>query len=643
MDAYTASVNAFTRLADVVRSQVALQVASWLEPQVERSLRLVANRELPGSALLEKRDTVYQIHETACRLDPLSGDVLRPRILETANAIDRRFYTSVLQRLANALQEGNHAVEEDVQKALFWVSQNGLLEDLEEVAERLPRELPEQLEFLRHVILERRDALRRISRNVIAVREIMAPDPPVRFLVSTPGGRPLDPALMQSLRKRLMEWGTEEAMASQSVSSMGEADDQVLLLRSATAERLQETLEGVLLEPDAKFYLQGEAPRGRQLRLHLVDRSGAGLKGVPVTLALEDPTTGIRREHLTATRHDGCLVHPLGDKTVVSVEINPRGTYWSKRLKPGDEVIENEFEIVLDHFPEPNSELCWWRRLVRFSGQGRGVRIALIDSGVSHHTALQPMGGSCVKELGYEPWNQDDLGHGTHIAGILCGRDASRGFLGIAPEAELWVIRVCAGPKGEFHASHLIEAIRKAVEYDADIINISASTATHLITVEQELQDVVDRGILVVAAAGNQGRSEVCYPARFEDAVGVSACGQRGSYPLDSTHVKAESQHLEGDLYFAGFSNFGPGVDVCAPGVAIVSTVPDGLFGSMDGTSMACPMVAGAAACILSEHEELQRVRDRDRVLALKTKLFQNCRKMVNWTDLHQGAGLLHP
>jgi subtilisin len=105
----------------------------------------------------------------------------------------------------------------------------------------------------------------------------------------------------------------------------------------------------------------------------------------------------------------------------------------------------------------------------------------------------------------------------------------------------------------------------------------------------------------------------------------------------------AESQHLEGDLYFAGFSNFGAGVDVCAPGVAVVSTVPNGLFGSMDGTSMACPMVAGAAACLLSEDEELLQMRNRDRVLALKAKLFQSCRKMASWADLHQGAGLLHP
>lgn len=643
MDAYTASVNAFTRLADVLHSQVATQVASWLKPQVERSLTLVATRELPGSALLEKKEAVYQIHKTASRLDPLSGDVLRPKILEAANAIDRRFYTDVLQTLPEALQGGDPEKLKDIQGALFWVSQNGLLEDLQQVLDRLPREIPEHLEYLRQFILERRNLLSREPREVIAVREVLAPDTPGRFLVSTRAGRPLDPHVMQDIREKLMEWGADETLSTETVNPAEGEDSQVLVLRNTFAERLQENF-GVLVEPDAKLYLQGERTRDRGLRLRLVNRQGDRLGRVPVRLVLQDQATGDRREYVSPASHNGHFFYPLGNEKLVSVEVRPRGSYWSKRFLSQAENGDEE-EVVLDQFPQPISELCWWRELVRFSGQGKGVNIALIDSGVEPHPALkEPLGGICVKDLGNASWDTDDLGHGTHIAGILCGADPSGGFRGIAPEAGLWVIRVCAGPKGEFHASHLIEAMRKAViDYGVDIINISASTATHLAVLQQELRETVDRGVLVVAAVGNQGRGEVCYPARFEDAVGVSACGKQGSYPSDSTHVIAESEHLAEDFYFAKFSNSGPGVDVCAPGVAIVSTVLDGLFGSMDGTSMACPMVAGAAACLLSESEELRGMQGRDRVQALKAKLFQSCRKMASWTDLHQGVGLLHP
>jgi subtilisin family serine protease len=113
------------------------------------------------------------------------------------------------------------------------------------------------------------------------------------------------------------------------------------------------------------------------------------------------------------------------------------------------------------------------------------------------------------------------------------------------------------------------------------------------------LRDAYDRGITCVAAAGND-RTQVAYPAAFPTVIGVGAIGRFGTFPEDSAHTLKIGNYKDwtGKLFAANFTNFGPQIDMCAPGVAILSTVPTG-YVSWDGTSFSCPLVSALVALIL--------------------------------------------
>jgi subtilisin len=124
--------------------------------------------------------------------------------------------------------------------------------------------------------------------------------------------------------------------------------------------------------------------------------------------------------------------------------------------------------------------------------------------------------------------------------------------------------------------------------------------------------------------------------------LGVGAFGFFGSYPPDSLHYDNESQvhSTDGQYYMANFSNFGEGVDLCAPGVAILSTVPNG-YSAWDGTSMACPQVTGMAALGLASHLDiLNAPRDAERVERL-LQLLKSQAKPLGFGAIYEGGGYL--
>jgi subtilisin family serine protease len=133
----------------------------------------------------------------------------------------------------------------------------------------------------------------------------------------------------------------------------------------------------------------------------------------------------------------------------------------------------------------------------------------------------------------------------------------------------------------------------------------------------------------VVAAAGNDGRRPVSFPADQPDVVAVSALGRTGTYPRDAAG-SAERHGPYGDDgadFVAAFSNVGA-VDLTAPGLAIVSTVPGGYL-DLDGTSMACPAVTGIVARILAGSRPLRgRSRGPDRAGVLLGELHRRARSL---------------
>jgi len=315
--------------------------------------------------------------------------------------------------------------------------------------------------------------------------------------------------------------------------------------------------------------------------------------------------TGVTYKGVTDSKGTARVrVHETGLRHIIA---SPRDTYWSKLL-PAPRVKDSaEIDIKLKKLPV-DGNYGWGHRLLgmdkigkRFTG--RGVKIAIIDSGIAGHEDLKTAGGYNTLD-GQDPaaWNVDEKGHGTHCCGIAASQDNKVGVRGMAPDAEIYSLKVFPG--GRF--SDLIEAVNWCIDNYMDIISMSLGSRSHSVQVEQALREANERGITCIAAAGNDG-GPVSYPAAYETVMAVSAIGKRGTFPEDSAHKLQEGDYLsaDGTLFIAGFSNFGTEIDVCAPGVAILSTVPTG-YAAWDGTSMACPAVAGLAALILEAYPEIR-------------------------------------
>ena len=204
--------------------------------------------------------------------------------------------------------------------------------------------------------------------------------------------------------------------------------------------------------------------------------------------------------------------------------------------------------------------------------QGKGIKIGVIDTGIdfSHSEfkgrADPSHGANFVDD---EP-PIDREGHGTHVAGICAGEN-----IGVASEAELYALKVL-GDNGFGSEANVIKAIEWAIDNQLDIINMSLGSGGAT-SVFQNICDVAySKGLILVAAAGNEGFGN-SYPAAFGPSV-ISVAA------------------LEKDGRHADFSNICDTLDISAPGVEIISSYLDGGYCSMSGTSMASPHVSGCAA-----------------------------------------------
>ena len=233
------------------------------------------------------------------------------------------------------------------------------------------------------------------------------------------------------------------------------------------------------------------------------------------------------------------------------------------------------------------------------AASGQGVLVAVIDTGIDEsHADLA--GGIAAAETtipsdyygdlcmfpGEYQGSHDNLGHGTHVAGIIGARKNLFGCTGIAPESSILSIKALerSGTQGKGKSSWVAAAVNLAVERGADIINLSLGGSLvkdQLLMVSVE--NALAAGIAVVCAAGNTSSPVLMYPAAYEGTIAVSAVKPQG----DSV------------TFASSYSNSGDWIDVAAPGTNILSTVPGG-YEKKTGTSMACPMVSGALALLFS-------------------------------------------
>ncbi|WP_026662051.1 S8 family serine peptidase [Butyrivibrio proteoclasticus] len=232
------------------------------------------------------------------------------------------------------------------------------------------------------------------------------------------------------------------------------------------------------------------------------------------------------------------------------------------------------------------------------------VTVAVIDSGVSAgHKDL----GAPIEAIGVSGNGAaDQNGHGTHVAGIIAGRLNGALGAGVAPGVKLLTIRASdAGNSGSFSSANIFRALAQAgglqvvgLKDDkygtftsvniisngrkADIVNMSLGGALYSPYYERIMDAMYQAGVTVVVAMGNDSSNQKCYPAAFKHVISVAAVSESG------------------DRSF--YSNYGAWADIAAPGSRIYSADKNNANGYvyMDGTSMACPVVAGACALYMS-------------------------------------------
>jgi subtilisin family serine protease len=276
---------------------------------------------------------------------------------------------------------------------------------------------------------------------------------------------------------------------------------------------------------------------------------------------------------------------------------------------------------------------------------GVGVTVGIIDTGCGPHADLNIV-GSRNTVTGEPAYATEDGGyHGTHVAGLVGARGvAANGVRGIAPGVDLRSYRVFgAGANGASNYAILKAMLFAAVD-KCDVINLSLGGGPANDIVEEAMQDACNQGMLVVIAAGNDYRSAVNYPAAYPGATPVSAMGREGTYPAGSSEelqvVKPPNPTTDPREYIAHFSNFGFQIGFTAPGVGAISTLPNNRIGPLSGTSMAAPVIAGAAACLLSQNIPIYRLnRDAVRNQSIK-RLLQTASRSRGFGMDYEGNGL---
>jgi len=241
--------------------------------------------------------------------------------------------------------------------------------------------------------------------------------------------------------------------------------------------------------------------------------------------------------------------------------------------------------------PFDNQALNWLGVPEDHREWGKGVMIALLDTGVSEHASLDdlPIERKSLVESSDNP-ESDYNGHGTAIASLLVGKDG----MGIAPAAEVISIQVMDS-EGIGDSFTLAAGIMEAVDSGASVVSMSLGSYGYTSVLENAVNYALSQEVALVASIGNDGANVAPYPAQFQGVIGVTA-------------VDKESQR-------AAFSNYSPAVDIAAPGVGVFAAWGDEKWISFSGTSAATPYVSGSIAATMSLNPELSPNQAADLLL----------------------------
>jgi subtilisin family serine protease len=210
------------------------------------------------------------------------------------------------------------------------------------------------------------------------------------------------------------------------------------------------------------------------------------------------------------------------------------------------------------------------------------VLIAIVDTGIdyNHEDLTHYVAG------GYDWYNSDsdpmdDHSHGTHCAGIAAATmDNSKGIAGVA-QVGVMAEKVCSAG-GSCPWFDCANGVTHAADFGADVISMSFGGSSSSSALQTACQYAWNKNVVLVAASGNSGGTPVSYPARFTTVICVGSIG-----PSDTR---------------SSFSQYGPSMELVAPGEDIISTILGDAYGYKSGTSMSTPHVAGVAALVISQN-----------------------------------------
>lgn len=215
---------------------------------------------------------------------------------------------------------------------------------------------------------------------------------------------------------------------------------------------------------------------------------------------------------------------------------------------------------------------------------GKGIKVGIIDTGIDlNHSDLK---GAVKDAKNFTSGDlndvTDNVGHGTHVAGCIGARRNGKGIVGVAPECELYIAKAF-DDNGFAKTDSIVSSLNWLRKNKVDVINMSFSSKE---TSEKEytaIKSCYNDGIILVAAAGNDGPdcekdSNIGYPAKFNEVIAVTA--------VDINKNAAE------------FSSCGTEAQVAAVGKEVLSTYKNNKYAVLSGTSMATPLISGAAAIL---------------------------------------------
>lgn len=215
------------------------------------------------------------------------------------------------------------------------------------------------------------------------------------------------------------------------------------------------------------------------------------------------------------------------------------------------------------------------------------TKVCIIDTGYSlNHTDLPNSGVSGYAFTGHGNWSSDGNGHGTHVAGTMVALNNNNGVVGVLPsaQADVHIVKIFNDAGNWTYASDLVEGIQSCQQAGAKVVNMSLGGGSASQTEQTAMNNFYAGGMLLIAAAGNDGNTSLSYPASYDAVVSVAA--------------------VDSNRNLANFSQRNAQVELSGPGVAVNSTWNNGGYNSISGTSMASPHVAGVAALVWSNHPQ---------------------------------------